>query len=101
MESINFFFDDSKQRDIDIDVVKFSELLSEYTGSYKHTRMVARMKEIYRDRTMLTDFLTRLSIDLKYLIVLTYHFDHKIITPQLSKELADSIEKSKTYPFWC
>ena len=98
---IKFFTDDVPNHDIAMDLIHFTELLAEYTGTYKKKKMIARMKEVYRSRPLLTDFMERMKIDLKYLIELTYHFDHGIITPQLCKELTAMVEKWPNYPhYW-
>ena len=95
----SFFKDDTTHNDVVIDIEIFTQILSEYSNSFEHKRMIAKMKEIYRDRTLLVDFIQRLNVDFKYLIELTYAYSYKIITPQLRKELADCIKYNPSYPF--
>jgi hypothetical protein len=94
----SFFKDEGSHNDVTIDIEIFSKTLSEYANSFEKKRMISKMKEIFRDQTLLLDFLQRLNVDLKYLIELTYAYSPKIITPQLRKELASRIDKNPIYP---
>lgn len=96
----SFFQETDEQKDIDIDMKQFTKLLAEYTGNYRPEKMKVRMKEIYRNRELLFDFIDRLKIDLKYLIELTYFFDCDIITPQLVTELKGKLKENSIYPYY-
>ena len=60
--------------------------------------MASKMKDIYRDRELLCDFLNRLKVDLKYLVILTYNYNPTIIT-HLKRELNEKICQEPNYPF--
>lgn len=93
------FFDDSDDHGINIDLVTFENLLSEYAASFDRKKMALKMKEILRDEVLLSDFLERLGVDLSYLIILSYKYNPKVLTPQLVKELNCKIRRNKSYPF--
>jgi len=97
--TLSFFKDDAEHNDVTIDIEVFEQTLSEYANSFSQKRMISKMKEIYRDKTLLMDFIQRLNVDFKYLIELTYAYSPKIITPQLRKELADNVKENPYYPF--
>lgn len=99
MINTSFFIDDEQQTEVGIDLIVFEQLLSEYAGSYKQTKMISKMKEIYRDRDLLLDFLERIQVDLEYLVILTYNYNPKVITPQLKKELNVKILEEPKYPY--
>lgn len=93
------FFKDDNDHGVNIDLTTFENLLAEYAGSFDKKRMTLKMKEIFRDEVLLADLLQRLDIELDYLIILTFKYNPKILTPQLSKELNRRIRKNRSYPF--
>ena len=95
----NFFDDEETATHVKIDMNLFESILSEYVGSFKKEKMASKMKDIYRDRELLCDFLNRLKVDLKYLVILTYNYNTTIITPHLKRELNEKICKEPNYPF--
>lgn len=97
--TLSFFNDDYNHNDVNIDIEIFSQVLSEYAGSFDEKRMVSKMKQILRDEELLQDFLQRLNISMPYLIELSYAFSPKIITPQLVKELSKNVSENRNFPF--
>jgi|TARA_R100000278_G_scaffold93646_1_gene71478 lipopolysaccharide biosynthesis protein len=94
-----FFNDEETATHIQIDIKLFEKTLSEYSSSFKKEKMSSKMKEVFRDRELLCDFLNRMKVDLKYLIILTYNYNPSIITPHLKRELNEKIQKESKYPF--
>jgi hypothetical protein len=100
MTATTFFKDDGDASDISIDVIVFEKILIEFANSYNKNRLISKMKEVYRNRELLLDFMCRMNVDLRYLITLTYMYEPKIITPQLAKVLQKNIKDNPIYPRW-
>ena len=95
----NFFNDEEQSTHVKIDMKLFEDTLSEYAGTFKKEKMISKMKDIYRDKELLIDFLNRMKVDLKYLVILTYNYNPTIITPHLKRELNEKISEKPNYPF--